>query len=55
MNTMTIARVEVEKLVRILLLAAVLAVGALQVSRCGNDNDYGDHASVADRAERSLR
>lgn len=46
----------VERMVRVLLVAAMLTVGALQASRCTeSDNDYGDHASTADRAERTLR
>lgn len=34
---------------------AALLVMMLAVYSCDNGNDYGDHASTADRAERSLR
>lgn len=43
-----------ERWLRVLLVALVLTVGALQVTRCGG-NDYGDHARTADHAERTLR
>ena len=44
------------KTLRVVLVAAVLTVGSLQVTKCSNDyNDYDDHAAIADKAENKFR
>lgn len=56
MNTMTMTiyqyQFEAKKVLRILLVAAVLIVGNLGVTQCSNDNTYDDHERLAQEVER---
>lgn len=48
-------RFEVEKMVRILLVALVLAVGSLQVTRCSESDDDDIASALQDQADRMGR
>lgn len=41
--------IETHKLIRILLIAAILTVGTLQVTKCSNDDDYESVSTPAGR------